>query len=531
MAFNMNGSPLNKLNLFRKGRGKEYRQTKRAIKKAVKETGGFVATEGAEGGWNVSGAAGGGTGNIYKGGQSTRRLARSAAEAMTSGIDKDTFLSDADKGSREISGSIVGSKNVTKGSKERISGGGDSGDTIVKTKRSVDKQKGFGWAGTGTKEGKKVYTENKVDVTGPTVENVQGQIKELEKDNPKGISMKSSAFKMKYSPFNQGFGSPLNWNERSPLNNLKKGDKLVPSTEGVYMKEGASPLNQTEAECKSPKVWHKGKCWTASEWKTEQSEETTDDDITVTTTKSQRDLERGTEGSEERKDIKAAEGCEKHTFGDCCNSDGSRKNNSAQCKKCQTCRVAKDKKELEKTKNETCVEQHGAGYVWDGKECVKKNEGDKEKDVQEKLESEARGTATVITSKTECDKKSGYVWKNGECVGEAGDVDVETKSKGGGSKSKCVRPKGGCDSGKRWDKDACRCIDKPVKEKEIKEEKEKTCPEGKELIDGRCKRIKEEKEVKEKTCGKGKELVDGKCKRIKDPKDKDDCKCVKWDCE
>ena len=61
MAFNMNGSPLNKLNLFRKGRGKEYRQTKKAIKKAVKETGGFVATEGAEGGWNVSGAAGGGT--------------------------------------------------------------------------------------------------------------------------------------------------------------------------------------------------------------------------------------------------------------------------------------------------------------------------------------------------------------------------------------------------------------------------------------------------------------------------------------
>ena len=49
MAFNMNGSPLNKLNLFRKGRGKEYRQTKRAIKKAVTETGGFVATE-VEGG-------------------------------------------------------------------------------------------------------------------------------------------------------------------------------------------------------------------------------------------------------------------------------------------------------------------------------------------------------------------------------------------------------------------------------------------------------------------------------------------------
>ena len=533
MAFNMNGSPLNKLNLFRKGRGKEYRQTKKAIKKAVKETGGFVATEGEGGGWNVSGAAGGGTGNIYKGGQSARRLARSAAEAMTSGIDKDTFLSDADKGSREISGSIVGSKNVTKGSKERISGGGDSGDTIVKTKRSVDKQKGFGWAGTGTKEGKKVYTENKVDVTGPSVENVRGKITELEKDNPKGISMKSSAFKMKYSPFNQGFGSPLNWNERSPLNNLKKDDKLVPSTEGVYMKEGSSPLNQTEAECKSPKVWHNGKCWTEAAYKKEVSERVTDDDITETTTKTQQDLERG-ETSEREAEVKSKQKCtaadRKAALAKCTGDNDSKVcSDNPNC--CYTCKKAKSEEELEETKKAdvTCnddekkVKKEGGGY-----KCVK------DTTEQDRLESEevtARGTATVITSKTECDKKSGYIWKNGECVGEAGDVDVETKSKGGGSKSKCVRPKGGCDSGKRWDKDACKCIDKPVKEKEVKEEKEKTCPEGKQLIDGRCKRIKEPKEEKEKTCGKGKELVDGKCKRIKEPKDKDDCKCVKWDCE
>ena len=410
----------------------------------------------------------------------------------------------------------------------------DSGDTIVKTKRSVDKQKGFGWAGTGTKEGKKVYTENKVDVTGPSVENVRGKITELEKDNPKGISMKSSAFKMKYSPFNQGFGSPLNWNERSPLNNLKKDDKLVSSTEGVYMKEGASPLNQTEAECKSPMVWHNNKCWTASAYKKEVSERTTDDDITETTTKTQTDLERGTEGSEETENITAKEGCSKFTYSKCCNSGtkGGFKNNSAGCKKCQTCKAAKSDEELEETKQSECA-QKGEGWKWDAskKTCVKKTEGDKEQDKLESEEVTARGTATVITSKTECDKKSGYVWKNGECVGEAGDVDVETKSKGGGSKSKCVRPKGGCDSGKRWDKDACKCIDKPVKEKEVKEEKEKTCPEGKQLIDGRCKRIKEPKEEKEKTCGKGKELIDGKCKRIKEPKDKDDCKCVKWDCE
>ena len=520
MAFNMNGSPLNKLNLFRKGRGKDYRQTKRAIKKAVGETGGFSATENEAGGWNVQGATGGGTGKIHKGGQSKRRLARSAAEAMTSGIDKETFLSDADKGSREISGSIVGSKNVTKGSKERISGGGDSGDTVVKTKRSVDKEKGFGWAGTGTKEGKKVYTENKVDVTGPSVENVRGQITELEKDNPK-ISMREG-FKMKYSPFNQGFGSPLNWNERSPLNNLKKDNKLVPSTEGVYMKEGASPLNQTEAECKSPMVWHNNKCWTASAYKKEVSERTTDDDITETTTKTQTDLERGTEGSEETENITAKEGCSKFTYSKCCNSGtkGGFKNNSAGCKKCQTCKAAKSDEELAETKQSECA-QKGEGWKWDAskKTCVKKTEGDKEQDKLESEEVTAKGTATVITSKTECDKKSGYVWKNGECVGEAGDVDIETKSRGGGSTAKCVKPRGGCGD-KRWDKEACKCVDKPDKPCN---KTASDCNENQMFDADKCRCVRDKDKIQ-----KGKQE---KQENKKNKKDNKDCKCLKWDCE
>lgn len=446
---------MGKLNLFRKGRGKEYRQTKRAIKKAVKETGGFSATEKEGGGWNVSGATGGGTGNIYKGGQSKRRLARSAAEAMTSGIDKDSFLSDADKGSRVASGSIVGGKT-------RISGGGDSGDRVVD-------RKGFGWAGSGTKEGKKVYTENKVNVTGPSVENVRGQITKLEEKNPK-ISMKSTAFKMKYSPFNQGYGSPLNWNDRSPLNNLKKGDELVPSTKGVYMKE-SSPLNDKES-CKSPKVWHNNKCWTAAAYKEEVSERTTDDDITETTTRTQTDLETGKKGKKGKKFT--------HT-------PGTEKQEQTFAERC-----AKYKK-----KNSAAAKADGCVWAEDEPDTPDTTEEDK----LETKEVKAEGTATVITSKTECDKKSGYVWKNGECVGQAGDQDIE-------STTKCVRPKGGCPEGTKWGgKKECKCVPKISKEKQTKlDEKEKQ------------KNIKKDKKDKLK-------------KIKKDKKGKKGCECLEWDCE
>ena len=493
MAFNMNGSPLNKLNLFRKGRGKEYRQTKRAIKRQIRKTGGFEATAGADGQFTVTGGSGAARGD--QSGRTRRQIAREAAEQMTAGIDDKAALGGSD--SQKWTGSIGAKSKSTKDYT------GDRG--------------GGSWQGTGEKAGVTTTTSRTVDVTGPTVENVRGQITELEKDNPK-VSMKEQGFKMKYSPFNQGFGSPLNWNERSPLNNLKKDDKLVSSTEGVYMKEGASPLNQTEAECKSPKVWRKGKCWTASEWRTEQSEETTDDDITVTTTKSERDLETGTEGSEETEDIEAKEGCSKFTYSKCCNSGtkGGFKNNSAGCKKCQTCKAAKSDEELAETKQSECA-QKGEGWKWDAskKTCVKKTEGDSEKDVQEKLESEAKGTATIITSVTDCPNDGeGYELKDGKCIKKAGGGVSDT----GKARTKKCRCKGEVT-------EIPRSQDCPPCEKEPKEKK---CPEGKELIDGRCKRIKEEKE---KTCGKGKELVDGKCKRIKDPKKDKDCKCLEWDCE
>ena len=85
MAFNMNGSPLNKLNLFRKGRGKDYRQTKRAIKRQIRKTGGFEATAGADGQFTVTGGSGAVGGD--QSGRTRRQAAIGAAEQMTLGID------------------------------------------------------------------------------------------------------------------------------------------------------------------------------------------------------------------------------------------------------------------------------------------------------------------------------------------------------------------------------------------------------------------------------------------------------------
>ena len=499
MAFNMNGSPLNKLNLFRKGRGKEYRQTKKAIKRQIRKTGGFEATAGADGQFTVTGGSGAARGD--QSGRTRRQIAREAAEQMTTGIDDKAALGGSD--SQKWTGSI--------------------GAKTKRTKDYTGDRGGGSWEGTGEKAGVTTTTSRTVDVTGPTVENVRGQITELEKDNPKGISMKSSAFKMKYSPFNQGFGSPLNWDERSPLNNLKKDGELVPSTKGVYMKEGASPLNQTEAECKSPKVWHKGKCWTEAAYKKEVSERVTDDDITETTTTTQQDLERG-ETSEREAEAKSKQKCtaadRKAALAKCTGDNDSKVcSDNPNC--CYTCKKAKSKEELEETKKAdvTCnddekkVKKEGGGY-----KCVK------DTTEQDRLESEevtAKGTATIITSVTDCPNDGkGYKLKDGKCIKKAGGGVSDT----GKARTKKCRCKGEVT-------EIPRSQDCPPCEKEPKEPKEKKCPEGKELIDGRCKRIKEEKEVKEKTCGKGKELVDGKCKRIKDPKKDKDCKCLKWDCE
>ena len=412
---------MGKLNLFRKGRGKDYRQTKRAIKKQIRKTGGFTATAGADGKFTISGGTGA-TGRDQSG-SIRRKTARGAAEHMTAGIDDKTPFGGSD--SQTWTGSVAS-----------------------RTKRSTDwrANKGSGsWAGTGTKAGVTTNVESKVNVTGPSVENVRSKITKLEEKNPK-ISMKSSAFKMKHSPFNQGYGSPLNWNDRSPLNNLKKGDELVPSTKGVYMKE-SSPLNDKES-CKSPMVWHNNKCWTAAAYKKEVSERTTDDDITETTTRTQTDLERGKKGKKGKK-VTHTPGTEEQeqTFAERC---------------------AKYKK-----KNSAAAKADGCVWAEDEPDTPDTTE-------QDKLETEevtARGTATVITKVTDCpDGGKEYKLVDGKCIkkaaGGVSDTGKERVKKE--KKEKDCTPKD-CSGNRTWDQDKCRCVAGPKKEKGDKKDDDCKC--------------------------------------------------------
>ena len=204
MAFNMNGSPLNKLNLFRKGRGADYRQVKREIKSNLRKTGGFEATKEGDGAYSVSG----GFGTNLQTGSKRRKLARAAAEQMTGGIDGKAFGDGADSVSYSGTMNKAKSKTVTPSSETN--------------KRHVAKQTGSGYAeGISTKDGKTttstVYSNTEHDLTGDTEQSVIDQKNALEANNRPPVSMRSSAFKMKSSPFNNNsWGSPLNW--KSPLN-------------------------------------------------------------------------------------------------------------------------------------------------------------------------------------------------------------------------------------------------------------------------------------------------------------------------
>jgi len=204
MAFNMNGSPLNKLNLFRKGRGADYRQVKREIKSNLRKTGGFEATKEGDGAYSVSG----GFGTNLQTGSKRRKLARAAAEQMTGGIDGKAFGDGADSVSYSGTMNKAKSKTVTPSSETN--------------KRHVAKQTGSGYAeGISTKDGKTttstVYSNTEHDLTGDSEQSVIDQKNALEANNRPPVSMTSSAFKMKSSPFNNNsWGSPLNW--KSPLN-------------------------------------------------------------------------------------------------------------------------------------------------------------------------------------------------------------------------------------------------------------------------------------------------------------------------
>ncbi len=494
MAFKMNGSPLNQgLNLFRKGRGKAYRQTKKAIKRAVKETGGFSATEREGGGYDIVGRAGSQVQGKQTG-KSRRRLARSAAEAMTAGIDDKTAIAGADAGTRRFEGGTYDDREVTKRKKTITPGIEDAGDNVDVTKRKVKKERGWGWAGQGTQEG--IKTERVENIKGTSHEDVDRQRQALiaSLNANEKVSMKSSAFKMKYSPFNQGYGSPLNWNEggASPLNNLK-----------AHAQAGGSPLNQDDKEsCKPPMVWHEGHCMTEKAYR----KTVTEDDGIRTEETEQELVKKGEAGTEETSDIKVNKGgleeCfelhGKADYGSCCDGEKKIKNTGG----CQCFACIKKGSDTDVENKEKNCKDKGEGWSWSAekKTCVKGAKGTD--DIEATIRTKESETDVTIT-KEECNKKEGFTWRDGACKKTDGDADYTVTEKGGDVKKRCKKPAAGCDEDKRWSKADCKCVPK------ISDERQKKLDE------------KESNKQKKKSAKENR----------KTNKDKKDCKCLEWDCE
>jgi hypothetical protein len=543
MAFKMDGSPLNQgLNLFRKGRGKEYRQTKKAIKRQIRKTGGATVTAGEGGSYDITGGSG-----LTRGEGQTGKIRRKTAHELTTRVlagAPDTASASITKGK---------SKEVIK--RQKLDQPGNQVTTIG---RSVKKSKGEGaWSTTKGTVTEGAYNEGTTGATrsykvdfGADTEGAAAFKKGGEGYDRQGVitsmggwtddselNMKSSAFKMKYSPFNQGYGSPLNWNERSPLNDLNKDGDLVQSTKGDYKDSAlpcndcgdSSPLNQSSPLNDKESCEKKGGKYNA------------ETGGCTTTTKSTKDVElenlaegetgagtATTTGSttESEAKSKSEQNCtpadRTAAYAQCKNrKPGSTEKacTPGKPKCCYGCAKAGSKEELEETKkadvecndDQKKVKKEGGGY-----KCVKDEsksqtefagdfkdpdteggcpEGFKKVTVDGKTKcqkGEKKTDSGIVTDKkekggkikTRC--KRGFKLVDGECIKGV------KKEKGEVSEKKCV-PKD-CSGNRTWDADKCRCVKGPKVEKE-KKVKDKTCKGNKVWSEekGRCVGVKKEK--------------------------------------
>ena len=516
MAFKMNGSPLNQgLNLFRKGRGKEYRQTKRAIKRQIRKTGGATVTAGEGGSYDITGGSG-----LTRGEGQTGKIRRKTAHELTTRVlagKPDTASASITKGK---------SKEVIK--RQKLDQPGNKVTTIG---RSVKKSKGEGaWSTTKGTVTEGAYNEGTTGATrsykvdfGADTEGAAAFAAGGEGYDRKGVitsmggwtddsdlNMKSSAFKMKYSPFNQGYGSPLNWNERSPLNNLNKGDELVQSTKGDYKDSAlpcndcgdssplnqSSPLNDKESCEKKGGKWENGSCTTTSssteDVELENLAEGESGAGTATTTGSTTESEAK---SKSKQNCTPAD--KTAAYAQCKNrKPGSTEKACTPGKPrcCYGCAKAESKEELEETKkgDVTCnddQEKVKCPECKKGYKCVKKESGSKTEFAGDFKEPDTEGSCdegfkkVTVNGETKCQKgekktDSGIVTdkkekggkiktrckrgfkpdENGNCVKEV------KKEKGETSDEECV-PRD-CKGNRVWDQDECKCVKGPKKGKD-----------------------------------------------------------------
>tara|TARA_R110001592_G_scaffold352855_2_gene651134 strand:+ start:321 stop:1742 length:1422 start_codon:yes stop_codon:yes gene_type:complete len=451
MAFNMNGSPLNKLNLFRKGRGADYRQVKREIKSNLRKTGGFEATKEGDGTYTVSG----GSGEMSQTGSQRRKLARGLAEQMTSGIDGKAFGDGAESVSYSGTMNDPKSKEVTKRSVVELG----NGQRAV-TGRGFKKSQGGGYGlGTATKDGVTSETSETINIVGVDKADVAAQRAEIQKNNPKTadsdlppVSMRSSAFKMKASPFNNNsWGSPLNWN--SPLNQDGCGaGKIKRDSDGAC-------IDKVEG----------------SEKVTEKREDVGDGDVKITTNTTTQ----GEQGEKKETDAVRKNKCtsanRKEALAKCGEGDSGKTMTSSNPDCSYPCAKAKNQKELDETKSKDVKCPEGSKKV--GTKCVKDTKLTGEQTQEEKR---VEGSATKITSVTECPNNGeGYKLENGKCIKKAGvSVKGDVKEKVGETKIKgkdktCNKSASDCNDKQTFDAENCKCVRDSSKVDKIKDDKKK----------------------------------------------------------
>ena len=461
---------MGKLNLFRKGRGKDYRQTKRAIKKQIRKTGGYEATKDATTGkWNITGGSGA-TGKEQSG-WSRRNLARDAAEALTPGIDKIAGKGGTDWDTSKGGVGVASGRTVTPigGGKREINV--DRGSYGATLKGGVDTRSYSDQ--TGGQDIKFKGPDAKKQATDFDAMNFSDQQNLIKSNTQKALNTVSSAFRMKYSPFNQGYGSPLNWNERSPLNNLNKGDDLVQSKDGAYMKESSalpcndcgdsSPLNQSSPlnagesgkPCKTKggedgKYNSKGNCVKVTKTQTVTDISDEDSNVRAREIEDQEKLE-GTEGTEGKKNPAVdiyTRACGKKDDG-------------------------KTRVDSETGRKIKCSRSPDPDYT--PPEDTEGTEGDAPEETSTKTQE------AEVPSKKACLEENG-TWDAAKkkCVkGE----DKTVKGAIGGEKSKS-KIRGGCKGKKTWSEDLGKCVGP---EKDPKDPKEKKCrKKWQRLVDGKC---------------------------------------------
>ena len=280
--------------------------------------------------------------------------------------------------------------------------------------------------------------------------------------------MRSSAFKMKASPFNNNsWGSPLNWN--SPLNQDGCGaGKIKRDSDGAC-------IDKVEG----------------SEKVTEKKEDVGDGDTKITTTSTAQGEQGEKTETEATRKNKCTSANRKEALAKCGPGDSGKTMTSSNPDCSYSCKKAESEEELNQTKSDDLKCPEGSKKV--GTKCVRDT---KITGTETKEDSKVEGTATKITKVTDCpDDGKGYKLENGVCIKKAAvSVDGDVKSKRGETKIKgkdntCTKSQDDCNDKQTFNAEKCKCVRDSSKVDKIKGDRKDTKTKEKQernRIKGKC---------------------------------------------